>query len=68
MTYDTYKKLDRFICRLVAWMPLPIMGLGMFLRVPFWVEMLIIFLSIIPYLFYGRVGRSILYKQIDGDK
>ena len=49
-------------------MPLPIMGLGMLLRVPFWVEMLIIFFSIIPYLFYGRVGRSILYKQIDGDK
>lgn len=61
----TYNKVDWIVSFIVAKAPLPVIAAGMYFIQSFWIEIVVIVCSCIPYIGYHKVVRSWLLGHVD---
>jgi hypothetical protein len=61
----TYNKIDRIVRFIVARAPLPVIAAGMYFIRSFWMEVVVIVCSFIPYFFYNKVAGPWLSRRVE---
>lgn len=65
MKRATFEKIDRIVKLVVTGIPLPLILIGAYFVRSFWIELVTIFASFLPYFIYNKIGQSWLIKKVE---